>query len=107
MTNPTFSSNPRLVGYRLTEASYGYVARALGLGAVDGPRGDKKVTPDVATLLQAINAVLAGGKVKVEIEIESRGNPDIFNELNRRLEAAAKDGNAINKAAGYYVTAIP
>lgn len=105
MTNYTFSGNPRLVGYQLTEASYGYLARALDLGAVEGALGEMKVTPDIATLMQAINAVLAGGKVKVEIE--SRGNPDIFNELNRRLEAAAKDGNAINKAAGYYVTAIP
>ncbi len=104
MTNYTFSNNPRLVGYQLTESSYGYLARALDLGAVEGPLGEMKVTPDIAALVQAINAVLAGGKVKVEIE--SRGNPDIFNELNRRVEAAARDANGINKHAGYYVTAV-
>jgi len=104
MTNYPFSSNPRLVGYQLTESLYGYLQRALDLGAVEGSLGDMKVTPEIATLMQAINAVLAGGKVKVDIE--SRGNPDIFNELNRRLEAAAKDSNSINKAAGYYVTLV-
>ena len=51
------------------------------------------------------NAVLAGGKVA--ITIESGGNPDIFNELNRRLEAASRDANDINQKAGYYVTAVP
>ncbi len=48
------------------------------------------------------HAVLAGGKVAVTIE--SRGNPDIFNEMNRRLEAANRDANEINQKAGYYVT---
>lgn len=104
MTNYIFSGNPRLVGYQLTESMYGYLSRALDLGAVEGPIGDMKVTPELAAVMQAANAILAGGKVK--IEIESRGNPDIFNELNRRLEAAARDSNAINKAAGYYVTLI-
>jgi hypothetical protein len=103
MNNYVFSGNPRLIGYQLTESMYGYLSRALDLGALEGPLGDMKPTPELAAVLQAANAILAGGKVK--IEIESRGNPDIFNELNRRLESAGKDANSINKAAGFYVTA--
>lgn len=102
MADYTFSGNPRLVGYQLTEATYGYMTRCLDLGALEGPLGDMKPTPEVAAIMQALHAVLAGGKVN--IQVESRGNPDIFNELNRRLEAASRDANAINKAAGYYVT---
>ena len=102
MADYNFPGNPRLVGYQLTEATYGYMMRCLELGALEGTLGDMKPTPEVAAMLQALHAVLAGGKVN--FHIESRGNPDIFNELNRRLEAAGRDANAINKAAGYYVT---
>lgn len=105
MTSQDPSTHPRLVSLQLTESAHGYLTRALNLGAVEGSLGAMQVTPEVATLLQALNAILAGGKVTVEVE--SRGNPDVFAELNQRLEAAARDANAVNAAAGYYVAAVP
>jgi hypothetical protein len=101
MANYDFSGNPRLVGVQVTESTQQYLTRCLELGALEGPLGDMKVTQEVAAILQALHAVLAGGKVNVEVE--SQGNPDVFNELNSRLEAAGRDANAINKATGYYV----
>jgi hypothetical protein len=41
----------------------------------------------------------------VEVKVTQRGNPDIFNELNRRVEQVGREANAINKAAGFYLTA--
>lgn len=101
MSNNTVSGNPRLVGLQLTESTHAYITRCLELGALEGTLGDMKVTPELAAILQALHAVLAGGKVNVQVE--SQGNPDVFNELNGRLEAAGRDANAINTAAGYYV----
>jgi hypothetical protein len=46
--------------------------------------------------------VLSGGEVT--IETKHRGNPDILNELRRRLEAARAEANEINKKSGFYVT---
>ena len=105
MADNTLPGNPRLVGLQLTESTHAYITRCLDLGAFEGTLGDMKVTAEVATVLQALHAVLAGGKVNVQVE--SQGNPDIFKELNDRLEAAATDANAINTAAGYYVVTSP
>jgi hypothetical protein len=93
---------PRLVGYQLASESYEYMMRALDLGAFEGPIGDMKLTPQVKAILEAMHHVLAGGEVK--IEVVHRGNPDIVNELNRRLAAGLDEANEINKKAGFYVT---
>lgn len=104
MADYDFGSNPRTVAYTLTDATYQYMQRCIALGAFEGPLGDMKLTPDLVPLLHGIHAVLAGGKATVTIE--SRGNPDIFNELHRRTEAGMKDSNFVNKSAGHYVTTI-
>ncbi|MEN9799007.1 MAG: hypothetical protein RL653_2703 [Pseudomonadota bacterium] len=101
MANYDFSGNPRLVGVQLTESTHQYLTRCLELGALEGPLGDMKVTQEVAAILQALHVVLAGGKVNVQVE--SQGNPDVFNELNSRMEAAGRDANVVNELAGYFV----
>ena len=105
MEDNTLPGNTRLVGVQFTESTYGYLTRCLDLGALEGTLGDMRLTSEVAAVLQALHAVLAGGKVTVQIE--SQGNPDIFNELNGRLETAGRDANAVNTAAGYAVVTTP
>jgi hypothetical protein len=99
------TNKQRLVGYQLTEATYGYLMRALELGATEGELGDMRLSPQVAEIVQALHAVLAGGKVKVEIE--SQGHTDVFDDLNTRLEQGTRDANEINRKSGFYVTLTP
>ena len=96
---------PRTVSYTLASNFYEYLMRLIDLGMIEGPIGDMKPNPEIAKVVELVHAVLAGGEVRAEII--RRGNPDIFNELNRRLVTAQAEANAINAAAGYYVTASP
>ena len=96
---------PSTVSYTLTKSGYEYLMRMLNLGLVEGPIGDMKTPPEIVELVHAIHHVLAGGKAEVKITL--KGNPDIVNELNAKLDNSAADSNAINKAAGYYVTLVP
>jgi hypothetical protein len=96
-------TGPRTVGYQLASSTYEYLMRAIDLGLFEGPLGNMKPNPSVQPILDALNQVLAGGEVK--IEVVRRGSPDILNELNRRLADAAAESNSINQKAGYYVTA--
>jgi hypothetical protein len=49
--------------------------------------------------------VLAGGTVT--IQVTTPGNPQVLAELAKLLKEARDDGNAINKAVGFYMTAAP
>jgi hypothetical protein len=93
---------PRLVGYQLASQTYEYMMRLIDLGVFEGAVGDMKLTAQVAEVVEALHQVLSGGEVT--IETKHRGNPDILNELRRRLEAAQAEANEINKKSGYYVT---
>jgi hypothetical protein len=54
-------------------------------------------------VLEALHQVLAGGAV--EIKIAQAGNLDIVTELNRRLERATAEANAINQKNEYCLLA--
>jgi hypothetical protein len=54
-------------------------------------------------VIEALHQVLAGGAV--EIKIAQAGNLDIVTELNRRLERATAEANAINKKSEYTLLA--
>jgi hypothetical protein len=77
----------------------------MGLGALDGDLGNHSLNADVRELVTAIHHVLAGGRVSTDIE--QRGHMDIFNELEQLFEVGQVDANAINAAAGYYVSIAP
>lgn len=94
---------PRVVGLNVASSLAEYLMRIQELGAVEGEDGALMISPEVLPVLHAIHHVLAGGTV--EVRIAQRGNPDIFNELNRRVEQVGREANAINKAAGFYLTA--
>lgn len=93
------------VGYTLSTAGYGLLRRMLELGAVEGTLGEMALMPELQPLLEGMFVVLAGGDV--EVKVTKRGSPDIVKELRQRAAHATEEGNAINKAAGYYVTALP
>jgi hypothetical protein len=95
---------PRLVGYQVAHKLYQYIQRALDLGALEGPLGEMQPSPELWRVLEAVNIVLSGGAVK--IEVQQRGNPDIVHELNRLLSEAMTEANEINKKSGFYVTAL-
>ena len=94
---------PRIAGLNVASSLSEYLMRIQELGAVEGPEGALEISPEVMPVLQAIHQVLSGGTV--EVKVVHRGNPDIFNELNRRVEQVGREANAINKAAGFYLTA--
>ncbi|WPB76948.1 hypothetical protein KYC5002_49215 [Archangium violaceum] len=94
---------PRAVGLTVASSLSEYLMRIQELGAVEGPDGALQINPEVMPILEAIHQVLAGGTV--EVKVVHRGNPDIFNELKRRVEQVGQEANAINKAAGFYLTA--
>lgn len=94
---------PRVVGLTVASSLSEYLMRAQELGAVEGPDGELRISPEVMPILEALHQVLAGGTV--EVTVTHRGNPDIFNELNRRVQQVGREANSINKAAGFYLTA--
>lgn len=93
------------VAYPVASSIHAYFARLLGLGAIDGGLGEHELAPDVRELVIAIHHVLAGGKVRCDVE--QRGSMDIFNDLERLFEQGQNEANEINNAAGYYVSVIP
>ena len=97
-------TGPRLVGYQLASKTYEYLMRVVDLGAFEGPIGEMNLPPDLQKALEAVHTILAGGEV--EFKVVHRGNPDIVNELNRRLSDGMREANEINAKAGYYVTAL-
>jgi hypothetical protein len=93
------------VAYPVASSIHAYFARLLGLGAIDGGLGEHALTPDVRERVTAIHRVLAGGRVRRDVE--QRGNMDIFNGLERLFEQGQNDANEIDQAAGYYVSIAP
>lgn len=94
---------PRVVGLNVASSLSEYIMRIQELGAVEGADGALVISPEVMPVIHALHQVLSGGTV--EINVTHRGNPDIYNELNRRVEQVGQEANAINKAAGFYLTA--
>jgi hypothetical protein len=94
---------PRVTGLTVASSLGEYLMRIQELGAVEGEDGAMEISADIKPVLEAIHQVLAGGTV--EVRVVHRGNPDLFNELNRRVEQVGREANAINKAAGFYLTA--
>lgn len=94
---------PRVVGMNVASSLADYLMRIQELGAVEGADGALVISPEIMPVLHALHQVLSGGTV--EVKVAQRGNPDIFNELNRRVEQVGREANAINKAAGFYLTA--
>ena len=94
---------PKLVTRETTSNGYAYQMRLLQLGALEGALGDIAINPDLKSVLEALHQVLAGGMV--EIKIAQAGNLDIVTELNRRLERATAEANAINKNSEYTLLA--
>jgi hypothetical protein len=102
---PGYDSVGRTVGYTLSSQTYHYLWRLIELGAIEGPLGDMKPAGFLAPVIAALHETLAGGEV--ELTIKHRGNPDIVRELEELARAGAAESNAINAAAGYYVTLVP
>lgn len=95
--------DPRAVGLTVASSLGEYLMRLQELGAMEGTDGARELNPEVMPLLEALHQVLAGGTV--EVKVVHPGNPDIFHELKRRVEQAGREANAINKAAGFSLTA--
>lgn len=94
---------PRVVGYNLSSQTYAYMMRMIDLGIFEGAVGEMDLAPGIQEIIEALHHVVAGGEVKMEVV--RRGNPDIVNELNRRIADGMREANEINERSGYYVTA--
>jgi hypothetical protein len=102
---PSYDYVGPTVGYQLSSKTYHYLWRLIELGALEGPVGDMKPAPFLEPVISALHEVLAGGQV--ELTVTDRGSPDIKRELDELARAGAAEANAINAAAGYYVTVVP
>jgi hypothetical protein len=100
----SYNVGSRTVGVQLASEIAAYLEKAMSLGAFSGPLGQMEVNPKVKPLLEAINHVLAGGTVVVDVT--KPGDPSTYKQLNEYLNGGLKEANEINKAAGYYVTLV-
>jgi hypothetical protein len=96
---------PRLIGYNIAHSLYYYLEKMIGLGLLEGPLGHMDLNAKVKPIVEALHHVLAGGTVS--IQVTTPGNPQVVNDLNQKLKEARDDGNTINKAVGFYMTAAP
>ncbi|MBZ4417468.1 hypothetical protein K8638_13295 [Myxococcus sp. RHST-1-4] len=69
---------------------------------MEGTVGALVLNPAIQPVLEALHHVLAGGEV--EVRVVRAGNPDIVEELGRRAAQATQEANALNQAAGFYLT---
>jgi hypothetical protein len=90
---------PQLVTRAMVASAQAYMIRLLQLGAMEGTLGDLDLNPSLKKLIEAIHQVVAGGEA--EVKLVEAGESQVVQELNSRLEQAIKDGNSINRQAGY------
>ena len=95
----------KVEAYNFNATSHAYLARLLELGAVEGAMGEMKLAPNVATLIDALHHVLAGGEVAVSVV--QPGNAAVVADLSRQLVAGTDEANKANEKAGFYVEAVP
>jgi hypothetical protein len=96
---------PRLIGYNIAYSMYEYLEKLIDLGMIEGPLGHMDLSAKIKPLVEAMHHVLAGGTVNVQVA--TPGNPQVVAKLTQMLKEARDDGNAINKAVGFYLTAAP
>ena len=101
-TNHPDGRGPRGEEVAVAPSLGAYLMRLQELGAVEGPHGAQQLSPEMMPIVQALHHVLAGGSV--EVRVAEQGNPDIFNELNRRVEQVVRESNALNEAVDFYLT---
>lgn len=101
------TGNSTKLSYAITDRAYAYLKMLGGNGMFTyNSQGEPEgISSEIASFAEAMHTVLAGGDVRVSIE--SRGPRSITQDLDDGLEAAIDAANAINTAAGYYITAIP
>ncbi len=92
---------PRVARLTVASSLNEYRMRIQEVGAVEGPDGAPRISPEMMPVLETIHQVLAGGTV--EVKVVHRSNPNVFNELNRRVEQVEREANTINKAVGFYL----
>ena len=95
------TKEPQLVTRETVASADGYMIRLLQLGAIEGALGEMDISPVMKPVLEAMHHILSGGDV--EIKVVAAGNPLLVQELNRRLDEATQELNAINQRAGYSV----
>jgi hypothetical protein len=100
----TYNVGPHTVGIQIATKIAAYLDRAIQLGAFEGPVGSMTLNAALQPLADAINQVLAGGTVTVQVT--TPGNPGIVSELGNLLSGGVQEANDVNKKAGYYVTLI-
>ena len=93
---------PSTVGYQISSEIAEYMQTAIDLGAFVGALGSMDINPSLKPLIDAMNHILAGGAASVQVT--QPGDHVKYDQLTNQLKDGIKEANAINKAAGYYVT---
>jgi hypothetical protein len=96
---------PRLIGIQVTLSMFQYLEQLNDLGLIEGAIGKMDVTAAAKPLIDALHHVLAGGSATVTIT--TAGNAQKVADLDKTLQQATADGNTVNGAAGFYLTASP
>ena len=98
----SYSPGPSTVGYQVSSELAEYIQTAIDLGAFVGALGKMDINPQLKPLIDAMNHVLAGGSVS--LQITAPGDPGKYQQLTTQLQDGIDEANKINAAAGYYVT---
>lgn len=96
-------NGPRAGQMILARKLIAYIERCNELGlSLDG-EGQFLISEDLRPVMLALHHVLAGGTV--EVTVTDKGNPDIVNELGRRVREGLAEATELNRLAGYYLSA--
>ena len=99
------SYSRRFVAYPMATGMYKYFEALMEAGVITGDLGESDLSENLRPIARAIHHVLSGGTVDVQIVEE--GVPSRVQHLDKLLEEGTADANALNKAAGFYVSVAP
>lgn len=77
-----------------------YVNALIEHGAVEGRLGDQYLIPELEPALEIIHKVLAGGELRVSIEVVREPDAEVLAQFEEKRRDAERDANELNKAVG-------
>jgi hypothetical protein len=92
-------NKPHVVAVNLAEHTVMHLQALIDHGALEGPRGEKKINPKLRPLIDAMYNVLAGGEAEVNITIP--GARGVIDELKKKEIPCIMAINEINGRYGF------
>ena len=98
-------NSKRFIAYPLAPGMYKYIELLMDSGVMTGELGHNELSENLRPVVKAIHHILAGGSV--EIQVVEPGVQSKVQKLERTLAEGTEEANALNAAAGFYVSIAP